>query len=157
MMHTNKFPRRLTRPALSLVLAVAFGFSAQAQDPQEPATGLRVTAEDTAFAPFPVPGVRSIALYGGVGTGLPTAMTSLLDPATYKVMPHTHTNGYWAMVVKGRMQHWELSEPDRGPDLLPGSYWYQPGGVPHAEDCLGPDICQVFVVFNEAADFFPEH
>ncbi len=88
-------------------------------------------------------------------TGLPTAMTSLLDPATYEVLPHTHSHGYWAMVVTGRMQHWQLSEPDRGPELLPGSYWFQPGGIPHAEDCLGPEICQVFVVFDAAADFTP--
>lgn len=145
----------MTRAALALTLATGLGAAAQAQAPQVPDTGIRVPADQVAFAPFPAPGVRSVALYGGVGTGQPTAMTSLLDPATYKVLPHTHAHGYWAMVVKGRMQHWELSEPDRGPDLLPGSYWFQPGGVPHAEDCLGPEVCQVFVVFHEAADFTP--
>ncbi|MCB1449246.1 MAG: hypothetical protein KDJ67_03865 [Nitratireductor sp.] len=149
-------------PKTSIVLAtctlglmLGLPIVAQAQDPQVPEAGIRVPADEVAFAPFPAPGVRSIALYGGVGTGLPTAMTSLLDPASYEVLPHTHTHGYWAMVVKGRMQHWELSEPNHGPDLLPGSYWFQPGGVPHAEDCLGPEICQVFVVFDEAADFTP--
>ena len=150
-MHRNVSVRLITAVLLSSTL----GLPAQAQHAQEPGTQIRVLADQVAFAPFPAPGVRSVALYGGVGTGLPTAMTSLLDPATYEVLPHTHSHGYWAMVVTGRMQHWELSEPDRGPDLLPGSYWFQPGGVPHAEDCLGPDICQVFVVFDEAADFTP--
>lgn len=142
--------------ACCLGLVIGLPITAQAQDPQVPETGIRVPADEVDFAPFPAPGVRSIALYGGVGTGMPTAMTSLLDPATYEVLPHTHTHGYWAMVVKGRMQHWELSEPERGPDLLPGAYWFQPGGVPHAEDCLGPEVCQVFVIFDEPADFTPD-
>lgn len=144
---------RLSVTLLTVLVTAGLGPSAQAQDPQVPESGLRVPAAETAFVPLPIPGASSFALYGGTGTGLPTAMTSLLDPATYQVLPHTHANGYWAMVVKGRMQHWELSESDRGPDLLPGSYWFQPGGVPHAEDCLGTEICQVLVVFDEAADF----
>jgi len=150
-MHRNVFVHLSTAVLLSSTL----GLPAQAQHAQEPDAQIRVPADQVAFAPFPAPGVRSVAIYGGVGTGLPTAMTSLLDPATYEVLPHTHSHGYWAMVVTGRMQHWELSEPDRGPDLLPGSYWFQPGGVPHAEDCLGPEICQVFVIFDEPADFTP--
>lgn len=154
-MHRS-FPIRLQAVVpFSVLLISTLGLSAQAQHAQEPDAQIRVPADQVEFAPFPAPGVRNVALYGGVGTGLPTAMTSLLDPATYEVLPHTHSHGYWAMVVKGRMQHWQLSEPDRGPDLLPGSYWFQPGGVPHAEDCLGPEICQVFVIFDEAADFAP--
>ncbi|MEZ5800089.1 MAG: hypothetical protein R3D29_05990 [Nitratireductor sp.] len=153
---THRFQKMpMTVAACTLSLMLGLPIVALAQEPQAPEAGIRVPADEVTFAPFPAPGVRSIALYGGVGTGLPTAMTSLLDPASYEVLPHTHTHGYWAMVVKGRMQHWELSEPDRGPDLLPGSYWFQPGGVPHAEDCLGPEICQVLVVFDEAADFIP--
>ncbi len=152
----RKRPRhRSSFAALTIVVTLAVGLPAQAQDPQVPDAGIRVPAGDIAFAPLPIPGASSFALYEGTGTWLATAMTSLLDPATYIVLPHTHTNGYWAMVVKGRMRHWELSDPDRGPDLLPGSYWFQPGGVPHAEDCLGPETCQVFVVFDKAADFNP--
>lgn len=139
----------------AIVLMSILGLPAQAQQAPEPDAQVRVPADQVAFAPFPAPGVRSVALYGGVGTGQPTAMTSRLDPATYEVLPHTHTHGYWAMVVKGRVQHWQLSEPDRGPELLPGAYWFQPGGMPHAEDCLGPEVCQVFVVFDESADFTP--
>lgn len=149
-------PEPIRRMAvLGMLMAAGVAQSALAQDPQVPDAQVRVPAGDVAFAPLPIPGASSLALYGGTGTGLPTAMTSILDPATYQVLPHTHENGYWAMFVKGRMQHWELSEPDRGPELLPGFYWFQPGGVPHAEDCLGPEICQVFVVFDEAADFTP--
>lgn len=155
MNNTLTIRHPMTNAAFALTLATGLGAAAQAQDTQVPDAGIRVPADQVAFAPFPAPGVRGAALYGGVGTGQPTAMTSLLDPAIYDVLPHTHTHGYWAMVVNGRMQHWELSEPDRGPDLLPGSYWFQPGGVPHAEDCLGPEICQVFVVFDEPADFTP--
>ena len=139
----------------AILLMSILGLPAQAQQAPEPDAQVRVPADQVAFAPFPTPGVRSVALYGGVGTGQPTAMTSLLDPATYEVLPHTHTHGYWAIVVKGRVQHWQLSEPDRGPELLPGAYWFQPGGMPHAEDCLGPEVCQVFVVFDESADFTP--
>lgn len=152
-MHRNIFTRLQLLGSTTFLLASSLGLSAQAQHAQEPDIQIRVPADQVEFAPFPAPGVSNLALYGGVGTGLPTAMTSLLDPASYEVLPHTHTHGYWAMVVKGRMQHWQLSEPDRGPDLLPGSYWFQPGGVPHAEDCLGPEVCQVFVVFDEGADF----
>ncbi len=136
----------------AILIASSLGLSAQAQAPD---VQVRVPANQVEFAPIPIPGASSFALYGGTGTGLPTAMASRLDPAAYQVFPHTHTHGYWAMVVKGRMQHWELSEPDRGPDLLPGSYWFQPGGVPHAENCLGPEICQVVVIFDEPADFAP--
>lgn len=150
-MHRDVFARLST----AFLLSSTLGLPVQAQDAQEPDAQIRVPADQVAFAPFPAPGVSSVALYGGVGTGQPTAMTSRLDPATYEVLPHTYSHGYWAIVVTGRMQHWQLSEPDRGPDLLPGSYWFQPGGAPHAEDCLGPEVCQVFVVFDEAADFTP--
>lgn len=146
---------RIAFAACSLGLLLCLPITALAQDSQAPEAGIRIPADEVAFTPLPIPGASSFALYGGIGAGLPTAMTSLLDPATYEVLPHIHTHGYWAMVVKGRMQHWELSEPDRGPDLLPGSYWFQPGGVPHAEDCLGPEVCQVFIVFDHAADFTP--
>lgn len=131
------------------------GLPALAQRAQRPDAQVRIPADEVAFAPIPAPSVRSVAFYDGVGTGQPTAMTSLLDPAAYEVLPHTHTHGTWAIVVKGRMQHWHLPEPDRGPDLLPGAYWFQSGGVPQAEDSLGLEVCQPFVVFDETADFTP--
>jgi hypothetical protein len=64
----------------------------QLQDPQVPPAGIRVPADEVAFAPLPIPDTSSFALYGGTGNRLPSAMTSLLDPVTYEVLPHTHTH-----------------------------------------------------------------
>lgn len=128
---------------------------AQALAQTAPEKMVRVPVEKAAFAPFGIPGTEVVQVYGRVGGGVPTAMLSRIDPGKSMPLPHTHTQGYWAVVVAGTMQHWELSEPDRGPMLKPGSIWFQPGGNAHTEVCVGTETCMIYVYFSTVADFTP--
>lgn len=147
--YSSKFVQRIASAAALSV----FAFAAHAQD-QHPNELVRTPAEAAQFMEFQ-PGTALQLLYGGVGTGMPTAFISRQDPAQAMAFPHTHSNGYRGFVLKGNYQHWELSEPDQGPTLTVGSSWYQPADVPHADLCVGPAACEVLIVFDAAADFIP--
>jgi quercetin dioxygenase-like cupin family protein len=68
---------------------------------------------------------------------------------------HTHSGGYHGVVIAGSPNH--LQPGDKKPTPLPpGSYWFEPGGVPHNSQCLGKEECIALVHFNDGkADFAP--
>lgn len=68
---------------------------------------------------------------------------------------HTHSGAYHGVVIAGSPNH--LQNGDKKPTPLPpGSYWFEPGGVPHNSQCLGKEECIALVHFNEGkADFAP--
>ena len=70
---------------------------------------------------------------------------------------HTHTHAYRSWLIEGQMKHWDASgtEADAEP-LGPGSYWRQPGGQLHADDCLS-ERCTAYVAFDGPVDAdFPD-
>ena len=70
---------------------------------------------------------------------------------------HTHTHAYRSWLVEGQMKHWDASgnQADAEP-LGPGSYWRQPGGQPHADNCLS-ERCTAYVSFDGPVDAdFPD-
>jgi hypothetical protein len=96
-MQRNVLIRLQPLASMAVLLTSALVLSAEAQQPQVPEAGSRVPADQHAFVPLPIPGASSVALYGGTGSGLPTAMTSLLDPATYEVFPPIRmATGRWS-------------------------------------------------------------
>ncbi|MEO0347137.1 MAG: hypothetical protein AAF229_12865 [Pseudomonadota bacterium] len=115
---------------------------------------VRTKADDTPFQDF-FPGISVYPLYGTFEGPGPHAVIVRNDPSIAEEVAHTHTNGYWAVVVSGRLLHWELSEPDRGPILTAGASWFQPGGVPHADVCLGPEVCVTVINWLDEGDFKP--
>jgi Domain of unknown function (DUF4437) len=71
-------------------------------------------------------------------------------------MAHTHTNGYHGIPISGAPNH--LQGGDKKPTPLPaGSYWFEPGGVPHNSQCLDKKVdCVALVHFNDGKfDFAP--
>ena len=102
------------------------------------------------------PGVSVSFLYGGIDQGVPTLQLGKIG-AGVNFPAHSHSGGYYAVVVAGRFQHWEDGDADRGPILTAGSHFYQPGGKLHYDSCLGPEACIVSVSFPERADVsFPQ-
>lgn len=72
-----------------------------------------------------------------------------------KGMWHTHSGDYHGVVIAGSANHLQAGDKKPTP-LPPGSYWFEPGGVPHNSQCLGKEDCLALVHFNEGkADFAP--
>lgn len=58
---------------------------------------------------------------------------------------HTHTADYHLTIISGEMKHWDASSEEANARVLgPGSYWFQPGGEPHADSCLSGE-CVMFI------------
>jgi beta-alanine degradation protein BauB len=63
---------------------------------------------------------------------------------------HTHTYDYYAVVIKGEIENYEVgSEPIK---MNPGSYWYQRGKKAHTTVCLSKEPCLVFIVQTQKFD-----
>ena len=94
-------------------------------------------------------GPRMAVLWGDPNTG-PSAV--LLEMKKGAVPLHVHTADYHLVVIEGTMNHWGAgqTEADAKP-LQPGSYWFQPGNLPHADSCLS-DRCVMQVVWSARRD-----
>lgn len=77
-----------------------------------------------------------------------------LPPGT-KPGLHTHTSDYHAIVISGAPRHWLPGEEKKAKPLGPGSYWFQPGGQPHGDECTGTEPCVLYLVLAGAFDFTP--
>jgi quercetin dioxygenase-like cupin family protein len=63
---------------------------------------------------------------------------------------HTHTYDYYAVVIKGEMENYEVGvEPIK---LGPGSYWYQRGKKAHTTVCLSKEPCVAYIVQSQKFD-----
>jgi quercetin dioxygenase-like cupin family protein len=76
-------------------------------------------------------------------------------PAGFKSGLHTHTADYHAVVVSGAPKHWLPGEDKKAAALGAGSYWFQPGGQPHGDECTGTEPCLVYLVLMGGFDFAP--
>jgi hypothetical protein len=66
---------------------------------------------------------------------------------------HTHTEDYYAVVLKGVGAN-ELP----GGKVVPlpvGSYWFQKGEEPHVTQCLSKQACLLFIVQPGKFDYLP--
>ena len=68
---------------------------------------------------------------------------------------HYHSSDYHLVLLQGTMKHWaEGKREEDAKALEPGSYWFQPGNLPHADACL-TDECLTFVYWLDKRDFKP--
>jgi hypothetical protein len=108
--------------------------------------------ENAQFAPVLArlpDGPRVAVLWGNPNAG-PSAI--LLEMKRGAGPMHTHTADYHLVVIEGVMKHWGPDETESiAKPLGPGSYWFQPGGVPHADACL-TDRCVMQVVWSGRRD-----
>ena len=74
-----------------------------------------------------------------------------------KTAPHTHSNDYVGIVVKGTARHYEPGKPDTETSLPAGSHWAVPANVVHISECLPGSEC-IFAIRQKAAfDIKPTH
>lgn len=123
--------------------------AAMAPDPDAPSL-VRMNVADAEFQQL-FPGVAVHFAYGGIGLGVPTGQLGRID-AGLTFPAHSHSGDYRAVLIKGRFQHWEEGDADRGPIMLPGATFFQGKNVDHYDSCLGPEQCLVYVTFPELAD-----
>ena len=76
-------------------------------------------------------------------------------PAGFKPPLHTHTADYHAVVISGAPRHWIAGEEKKAQPLGLGSYWFQPGGQPHGDECPGKEPCLLYIVVMGGFDFTP--
>jgi len=126
-------------------------------EPPAPDTGgyKIVKPSELTFAPIDPSaegGPEVAVVHGDLKTG---AAFFLKIPAGFKPGLHTHTGDYHAVVVSGAPRHWLPGKDRQAKPLAPGSYWFQPGGQPHGDECTGKEPCIAFVIMNGAFDFQP--
>jgi quercetin dioxygenase-like cupin family protein len=98
------------------------------------------------------PGPEIAVLHGDPKSG---GAFLLRFPPGAKSGLHTHTSDYEAVVVSGAPKHWLAGAEAKAKPLASGSYWFQPGGQPHGDECTGKDPCVLFVIMPGALDFTP--
>ena len=92
---------------------------------------------------------RSVSpVYGDMKSG--KHITFIKFAPGLKTEPHTHSNDYVGIVVKGTMRHYQPDFPDTRTPLPTGSHWSMPANVVHISECLPGSEC-VFAVYQEAA------
>ena len=74
-------------------------------------------------------------------------------PAGFPGGPHTHTNDYRGVVISGRVSNTQVGDSVEW--LGPGSFWAQPGDMPHVTACSAGTPCVVYLHWNGAFDFLP--
>ena len=91
---------------------------------------------------------RSVSpVYGDMKTG--KHITFIRFASGMKTVPHTHSNDYVGIVVKGTARHYQPGFPETETVLPAGSHWAIPGGVVHISECLLGSEC-VFAIYQEA-------
>jgi quercetin dioxygenase-like cupin family protein len=128
----------------------------EAQAPAPPDTGGYTLVAPSSLQYQPLmpgqPGPEVAFVHGDMKSG---GAFFLRVPPGGKPGIHTHTSDYHAMVVSGAPKHWLVGGDAKAKPLAPGSYWFQPGGQPHGDECTGKDPCVLFVVMPGAFDFTP--
>jgi hypothetical protein len=76
-------------------------------------------------------------------------------PAGAQPGPHTHTSDYWAVVIKGVEHDFAPGQAEGAKDLAAGSWWMQPGNMPHDNLCAKDAACDIFVYMPNGFDMKP--
>jgi quercetin dioxygenase-like cupin family protein len=96
------------------------------------------------------PAAAQVAVLRGAPDSGPSAM--LMKFAKGAGRMHIHSSDYDLVVLQGEMKHWQSGQSEADARRLgPGSYWFQPGGQPHADNCLS-DECLMYVQWNGKSD-----
>jgi hypothetical protein len=76
-------------------------------------------------------------------------------PAGFVSPVHSHSDDYWAVLLKGKMTHWAAnggSEKD-SKLLLPGDLTFMPGKSDHVSKCYPGEDCIVVISQKVKFDF----
>ena len=112
------------------------------------------SAEETTRTPVSelkwkkLPNGRQVsAVYGDMTKG--AHITFIKFAPGMKTAPHTHSNDYVGIVVKGTARHFEPGKPETETTLPAGSHWAVPANVVHISECLPSSEC-VFAIRQDA-------
>jgi quercetin dioxygenase-like cupin family protein len=149
--------RTLTARTTAIGVSIAFvcGVGAAAQIATSPASSKSDIVVPYQRAPFKplnssVPNGPEIAVLRGDPDHGPSTM--LMKMRTMAGRLHVHTATYELVVIEGTMKHWKRGESEAAATPLGvGSYWYQPGGEPHADSCL-TDSCVMSITWSGPRD-----
>ncbi len=141
----------LKRTLVALGLSgVALAVGAQAQGGR---TQYVTASELVTFTPLDpaAPGGVNLAVVSGNPQG-PGPVTLFLRIPKGPAPVHTHTAGYYGVVVRGQARHWPANGQASAQMLNPGSHWYQPGKAAHGDECLS-DECLLLIQMEGPYDF----
>lgn len=136
-----------------LVLAAASLTSlAHAEPEQKPKQMIVVPAGAAKLVPADParPHGAKIAVLSGDPAAGPSTM--LMEMPRASGVLHVHSSDYHLVVLEGTMKHRGERETEAAAKPLgPGSYWFQPGGQPHADSCLS-ERCLMFITWAGKRD-----
>lgn len=125
----------------------------------EPGAYKLVRAEDMKFArqdPAATAGPEFSFIDGDPAKG-PVAFELQFGTADNAAVPvHNHTAGYDAVVLSGAPAHWVDGHEGKEAGLEVGTFWHQPGGQFHGDQCTGADKCKLFIWISGPMDFIPK-
>ena len=149
---------RNTICAATVALVIGFSGLASAQDAVHPAhegPSVSTPADQIRFFPSGVKTDKGELMagpaYGDLAHG--RHGTFIHMPAGFISAVHTHTEDYFAVVIKGVGAN-QLP----GGKIIPlpaGSYWFQKGEEPHVTQCLSKQDCLFFIVQPGKFDYVP--
>ena len=113
------------------------------------------SADAVKFAPLDPknPGGANVAVVSGNLQGKGPITLFLRLPKGAAPL-HTHTSGYYGIVVRGQAKHWASGAEAQAQVLGPGSHWYQPGKAAHGDECLAAE-CVLLIQMDGPYDFAP--
>jgi len=136
--------------AFAIFVSTSSSFAANHEGPS-----VSVPADQVQFIPT---GVISQGLelkagqsYGNLQKGKHGTFVKM--PAGFSSPLHTHTEDYYAVVVKGVGTNHLPGEKDV--ELPVGSYWFQKGEEAHVTKCLSKTDCLFFIVQPGVFDYVP--
>lgn len=98
------------------------------------------------------PGISAMPAWGDMDTG-PSARFVRFDPGAAHTL-HNHTAGFHGLLVAGSFTNVYQGDPNPVP-MTPGSYWFTPPGMPHANTCVSAEPCVIYGQFTGPFDSVP--
>jgi hypothetical protein len=139
--------------AIASVGSIDFAAQAPGQSPSSATPTVVVpSGERPPFTPMDPanPNGTAIAVLRGDPAKGPSTMFMRMRKMTGRM--HVHTADYELVVVEGTMKHRLEGEDEAAAKPMgAGSYWFQKGGVPHADSCLS-DTCVMYVTWAGPRD-----
>lgn len=139
--------RKKLNAFLLLVLATVVGQAAGAGE------GRMVAADEMQWQEMsPGSPLKMAILWGDRNKGEYAMLLKL--PAGFVSPIHAHSGDYHGMNLTGTWKHSFDGGAER--TLPPGSYVFQSGMGMHADTCIGPEDCILFVHQHAKGDFIPK-
>lgn len=144
--NSNIMKTRHVALAMGLTISLSAAASAADKKPMHEGPSVSIPANEIKFVDTGVNSdgkeLKAGPAYGNLANG--RHGTFVRAPAGFKSAPHTHTEDYYAVVLKGVGANYQA-----GGKVVPlpvGSYWFQRGEESHVTECISDTDCLFFLV-----------